>query len=65
MDRLGEVVYLLRRAHFKGDPPVPDPVPRPGDGGRPETVELAEPPRMSTKEEIRAFWGGAVRYSES
>jgi hypothetical protein len=33
------------------------------------TVELAEPPRMSTKEEIRAFFGGGegtqIVYSES
>jgi hypothetical protein len=31
-------------------------------------VELAEPPRMSTKEEIRAFFGRAgteIVYSES
>jgi len=59
------VTYLLRKAHFKGEPSPPAPLPRPGDGGHPEVVELATPPRMSTKEEIRAFWGGAIRYSES
>jgi hypothetical protein len=65
VDRLGEVAYLLRKAHFKGDPQPPAPVPRPGDGGQPTVVELAEPPRMSSKEEIRAFFGQSIRYSES
>jgi len=65
VDRLAEVAYLLRRAHFKGEPSLPESVPRPGDGGRPDVVELAEPPRMSSKEEIRAFWGSAIMYSES
>ena len=31
VDRLGQIDYLLRRAHFKGDADPPPLVPRPGD----------------------------------
>jgi hypothetical protein len=60
VDQLQQVVCLLHAAWFK--PPHPQPVrfPRPGgDGQRDgEPLELAELPRMSSKEEIRAFFGG-------
>jgi len=65
VDRLGEVTSLLHHAHFK--PPHPDvqPVPRPGDDGRPAELELAAPPQMSSRDEIRAFFGGAIVVSDS
>ena len=66
VDRLGEVVWLLHKAWFKPPHPEPVPVDRPGDGGRPDHVELEEPPRMSSPAEIRAFFGAkGVIYTES
>ena len=64
-DRLGEVVALLHAAWFKPPHPEMVPVPRPGSG---EQVETAEVPKMSSPEEIRAFFTGSgtkVVYSES
>lgn len=68
VDLLGYLAYLTKAAHFKGTHRLPEPVRRPGDGGRPDTVELSEPPRMSTPEEIRAFFSGTgtrITYTES
>lgn len=65
VDWLAVLDWHLRQAHFKGPHERPEPVLRPGDGGQPERVELDEPPRMSTPEEIRAFFGASMRYSES
>jgi hypothetical protein len=58
VDVLGYLAYLTKAAHFKGTHAPPDPVKRPGDGGLPDQVELEAPPRMSTPEEIRAFFSG-------
>lgn len=67
VDQLGYLAYLTKAAHFKGHHEPPRPLQRPGDG-HPEQVELSAPPRMSTPEEIRAFFQGAgtrITYSES
>jgi hypothetical protein len=53
---------------LKGTHQPPDLVKRPGDGGLPKQVEMEAPPRMSTVEEIRAFFSGEgtrVVYTES
>jgi hypothetical protein len=51
------VVALLHTGlGFKPPHPEVVPVPRPGQDG--QQVPTAEPPRMSTPEEIRAFFSG-------
>jgi hypothetical protein len=71
VEQLQLIVSLLHTAWFKEPHPKPIPVPRPGDGnGQRPMGELAEPPKMSSREEIRAFFGGGdgsikVVYSES
>jgi hypothetical protein len=65
VDRLGEVSYLVRSAWFKGKHEVPKSVRRPGI--QPDAEE-ADPPRMSTPAEIKAFFSGQgtkVVYSDS
>lgn len=59
---------LLHHAWFKGPHPEPVPIPRPGRNGQDVPQEMVEPPKSSSKEEIRAFFGGAgvqTVYSES
>jgi hypothetical protein len=60
VEQLQVIGSLLHHAWFKGPHPEPVRVPRPGDGAPPaaESNGHAEPPRMSTREEIRAFFRG-------
>ena len=60
------MVALLHAAWFKPPHPEVVPVPRPGHDG--QQVATAEPLRMSTAAEIRAFFSGdgtRVVYSDS
>lgn len=68
VDRLGDALYLLQAIAGVRHPERIPPVPRPGINGQREVGELAEPPKMSTREEIRAFFGGSgtkAVYSDS
>ncbi len=60
VEQLQVVSSLLHHAWFKPPHPEPVPIQRPGQGGngQQQVGELAEPPRMSSKDEIRAFFGG-------
>lgn len=58
VDWLAMLDWHLRQAHFQGPHEAPDPVPRPGDDGQPERLELEVPsPQMSSPAEIKAFFG--------
>lgn len=68
VDRLGEALYLLQAIAGVKHPERIPPVPRPGINGQGTPAEMVEPPKMSTKAEIRAFFGmegTKVVYSES
>lgn len=70
VEQLRLVTFLLHAAWFKPPHPEPLPVPRPGQNGQGVLAEMVEPPKMSSKAEIRAFFGGGdgstkVVYSES
>jgi hypothetical protein len=56
VDRLTELAWITRAVHSDGDPgDPPPPTPRPGD--QPDVAD--DPRRMSTTDEIKAFFGGA------
>lgn len=60
LEQLQVIASLLHRAWFKPPHPEPSPVPRPGDAPQAAPDGRAEPeerPRMSTRAEIRAFFG--------
>jgi hypothetical protein len=65
VDLLAHLDYLIRKAWFKGEHKVPQPLKRPGE---PEELQLQTPPRMSSPAEIKAFFSGEgtrVVYNES
>jgi hypothetical protein len=58
VDRLGDVIVLLQQLGGVKRPDRIPPVPRPDGAVRPaEANGHREPPKMSTREEIRAFFG--------
>jgi hypothetical protein len=66
VDRLGSALYLLQAVAGVANPEHPPAVPRPTDAERVAATEA--PPKMSTKEEIRAFFGmpgTETHYSEN
>lgn len=69
VEQLQLIVSLLHHAWFKAPHPEPVQVPRPGQNGQASGVgEMVAPPKMSTREEIRSFFGGEgvkAVYSES
>jgi len=69
VEQLQMIASLFHHAWFKEPHPELIPIPRPGqNGGNRVSGEMVEPPKMSSREEIRAFFGGSgtkVVYSES
>jgi hypothetical protein len=56
VDRLSELAWITRAVNSDGDPGnPPPPTPRPGDVADPAD----DPRRMSTVEEVKAFFGGS------
>jgi hypothetical protein len=56
VDRLSELAWITRAVNTDGDPGnPPPPTPRPGD--QPDPAD--DPRRMSTVEEVKAFFGGS------
>jgi hypothetical protein len=68
VEQLQVIASLFHHAWFKAPHPEVIPVPRPGRNGQDVPQEMVEPPRMSTRDEIRSFFGGSgvqVIYSDS
>lgn len=58
VDRTGDMIYLLQALAGVKQPQRIPLLPRPGNNRHAAPQELAEPPKMSSKAEVRAFFGG-------